>query len=417
MVSLSDLHYYKVHFEIENFQYRWYEDITASNKLMDIPFSGIIKLVPIEYSEALSLGGILKANGFPEITATTESSRYVYNKWQEFTCSFARSDFLLCDTRMKIERMTWQTALYLAVHLFNKIPCKKEQDMFLSLRATGKPYFDIKDYSVLPSGEVTLYVSGGLKENYTKWEDTKVYFIEKKSRAKNGFVSKFIEEFYLSACQVTLSNIEYYAEYLKTHDRASDFIYGQRYCEVDDSSDSNNSSSSSNCEYDMYGCKYIYIYETAKDEWKSQPFGFYVTGKGMSQFMDYGQGTDTSLIYPYISESSISSLTEGLDIHYVLYNKYEKYKEPYDLYVYYCNNEYENTNSSSSNSGDGSSSNNGNEQEYYDSSNSSSSSGNEYISDVGILISANEIRNKDITGWHVLDNWPYSTWAYVTPKE
>ena len=116
------------------------------------------------------------------------------------------------------------------------------------------------------------------------------------------------------------------------------------------------------------------------------------------------------------SSRILSSLTEGLDIHYVLYNKYEKYKEPYDLYVYYCNNEYENTNSSS-NSGDGSSSNNGNEQEYYDSSNSSSSSGNEYISDVGILISANEVRNKNITGWHVLDNWPYSTLVYVTPKE
>ena len=324
----SDLHYYKAVFEIDDVSFIWHEDIFVQNLDMSCDFSGTIKLVPITKEEGETLLTNYKNYGYGDLVYTKKQSQYIYNKYQMFQYSISHEPFLICDAREKLEKMTWRTALYLAHNIFADSRCNSS---LLPPKITDnkKPFYDIKSHSVLPDGEVTLYIDGTTKKESVNWKDKTVYFLQRRSFAKTGYVSKFKECFYYAYITGKPQDILHLDELYKKYDTPSTYNFSQIWapkCENQSSSSENETSSESETsnksdisdsnigdnnkpcyKFDISGYEYVYaLYEynytknTASDFLgEFQLFTYYVTGSGLVKFFEIDNNENKNLIYPF----------------------------------------------------------------------------------------------------------------------
>lgn len=353
------LHYYKVTFDNEEVNYIWYEkikDFQTTN--INAKFSAIIRIVPIEKEEAERLQLELKADGYPKLSGEFVSQEYIYNKWSKYKYSVGVKDFLLCDSRMKVERMSWRSALYLAFRLFStsnligyyggfdryypywgyRHYCYRYNDYWVKPYKPIYPEYNINSYSVSSTGELTLFTNAMLNtRTSTMTNDKKVYFLVKKSTAKTGYVSKFLEKQYYDVVSCSVGAIVGVASTLRSNSQESTYEYEQlnaKKIPTEDYTSSSSgqegeSSSSSSIPDKWSGCKkfgiygYEYLYELheetvssknafydyankcyVKSIGKAQTFTYFVVGEGSISFMDYGKGEDENLLYPYLSSPS-----------------------------------------------------------------------------------------------------------------
>ena len=353
----SNLHYYKAVFEIDDVSFIWHEDIFAQNLDMSCDFSGIIKLTPITKEEGETLFANYKNYGYGDLVYTKKQSKYIYNKYQVFQYSISHEPFLICDAREKLEKMTWRTALYLAYNIFADRRCNSS---LLPPKITGnkQPFYNIQSHSVLPDGEVTLYIDGTTKNGSINWKNKKIYFLQRRSFAKTGYVSKFKEYFYYTYIVGKPESILHLSELYRKYDTPSTYKFSQMWAskcenqssssEIEISSESEMSDSSvdgnnKSCyQFDIPGYEYVYalyqdnyvtnidcgyeeIYlETGNGVERQliprclnnqnyytltgskflnefQLFTYYVTGGGLVKFLEISNNENKNLVYPFDS--------------------------------------------------------------------------------------------------------------------